>query len=56
LFLDLKLLVKSNWLQPITGGIRDRWWVWNDLVGGETKKDGGRRRRREEAAMREDGQ
>jgi hypothetical protein len=33
LFLDLKLLVKQNWLQPITGGIRGRC-VWSDLVVG----------------------
>ena len=55
LFLGLKLLVKSNWLQPMTGGIRGRWWVWNGLVGGETKEEGERRRRKEEASMMDDG-
>jgi hypothetical protein len=36
LFLNLKLLVKKKWQQPVTGGIRGRW-VWSYLVGGEVK-------------------
>jgi hypothetical protein len=31
LLLDLKLLGKYNWVQPITGGMRGRW-VRSDLV------------------------
>jgi hypothetical protein len=46
LFLNLKLLGKQKWLQPITGGTRGRW-VLSYLVPGE--------RREEEAAMRGDG-
>jgi hypothetical protein len=49
LFLDLKLLVKENWLQPITEGIRGRW-ARSDLVGGQRKRneEEARRRRKEE--------
>jgi hypothetical protein len=40
LFLDLILLVNSNWLQPVAEGIKVRW-VWSDLDQGK----GGSKRR-----------
>ena len=38
LFLDLILLVKSNWLQPITGEITGRW-VLSYLVEGREERE-----------------
>jgi hypothetical protein len=47
LFLDLKLLGKYNWVQPITGGIRTRWvssaWLEEDRYREERRR---KRRRR----------
>jgi len=58
--LDLKLLGKSNWLQPITGGIRGRWVLSYLVEGGGEREDrpgkGGGTGKEDEADIRGDGQ